>query len=125
MGSGFEIDNTDQILEIYISGSMALPMGVALNHGALLVRAHDVLEIMQLLAGTEIAATMPMFGMAGLMMFPMPCWEIGSSVLCTENTSTNTRAAMGSVMSDEDREAMSRGAINWPLGITETLGPCS
>lgn len=120
-----EVHTTDQMLEIYTSGSMALPKGVKHNHGPVLFRTHYVRRMMQFPGGVEIPAGLPMFWVGGLMMFLLPCWEIGSTVLCTEGTATNSRMAMGSVLAKEDLEAMARGAVHWALGMTETLGPYS
>lgn len=120
-----EVHPTDQMIEIYTSGSMALPKGVKHNHGPILFRTHYLREKMQIPSAAEIPATLPMFWVGGLMMFLMPAWEIGSTVVCTEGTSTNSRAAMGSVLSDEDLKAMARGAVNWALGMTESIGPYS
>lgn len=120
-----EVHETDQMLEIYTSGSMALPKGVKHNHGPLMFRVHYVRRMMQFPGGISVPVGMPMFWVGGLMMILLPCWEIGSTALCTEGTSTNSQAAMGSVLAKEDLDKMARGATNWALGMTETLGPYS
>jgi acyl-CoA synthetase (AMP-forming)/AMP-acid ligase II len=120
-----EVCTTDQMLEIYTSGSMALPKGVRHNHGPVLFRTHYLRKMMRFPGGVEIPVTLPMFWVGGLMMFLLPCWEVGSTVLCTERTSTDSRTAMGSVLSKEDLARMPRGGTHWALGMTETLGPYS
>ena len=37
-----EVHTTDQMIEIYTSGSMALPKGVKHTHGAVVFRAHYI-----------------------------------------------------------------------------------
>jgi len=121
-----EIHTTDQMVEIYTSGSMALPKGVKHNHGPVLFRAHYLRRMTGIPQGKESPAILPMFWIGGLMMYLMPNWTAGAHTLCGEKTLVNSRTAMGSVLSDEDLEAMS-GAPQpwWGLGMSETLGPYS
>jgi acyl-CoA synthetase (AMP-forming)/AMP-acid ligase II len=122
-----EVHPTDQVVEIYTSGSMALPKGVKHCHGPLTFRARYLSDIIGFERGKPQGAFMPMFWVGGLMMTLMPSWMSGSLVTCTEGTSTNSRMAMGSVLSDDDMAAMSKMSMGpaWGLGMTETLGPYS
>lgn len=120
-----EIHSTDQMIEIYTSGSMALPKGVKHNHGPVLYRAHYIRMMNRIEGGREAPCFLPMFWVGGLMMSLMPNLEIGATTVCTEGTSVNSRMAMGSVLAEEDMATMSRMATNWGLGMTETLGPYS
>jgi acyl-CoA synthetase (AMP-forming)/AMP-acid ligase II len=121
-----EVHPTDQMIEIYTSGSMALPKGVKHNHGPVLFRAHYLRRMTGIPEGKEVNAILPMFWIGGLMMYLMPNWTAGAVTICGEKTLVNSRTAMGSVLSDEDLEAMS-GAPQpwWGLGMSETLGPYS
>lgn len=118
-----EVHPTDQMLEIYTSGSMAFPKGVKHNHGPVLFRTHYIRQMMQIPGGAELPAPMPMFWVGGLMIFLLPALSVGSTVTCTERTVTDSRMAMGSVLAREDLEAQPRGVVFWGLGMTETLGP--
>ena len=120
-----EVHPTDQMLEIYTSGSMALPKGVKHNHGPILFRVHYISGMMQVSGGTEMPAALPLFWVGGLMIFLFPAWEAGSTLMCTERTATNSRMAMGVVLSKDDLAAQPRGVVSWALGMTETLGPYS
>ncbi len=120
-----EIHPTDQALEIYTSGSMALPKGVKHTHGGILSRAHFLKNMVGTKRGAVLPAPLPMFWVGGLMMYLVPNWAIGATTTCTEGTSTSSRFAMGTVMAAEDLAAMGRGATFWGLGMTETLGPYS
>lgn len=120
-----EVHTTDQMLEIYTSGSMALPKGVKHNHGPVLFRTHYIRSMTLPERGKPLTAPMPMFWVGGLMMFLLPHWEIGATTVCTEGTSTSSRMAMGSVLAEEDIKAMPKNVTNWALGMTETLGPYS
>lgn len=118
-----EIHPTDQLIEIYTSGSMALPKGVRHDHGPVMFRAHYIRSMTPLERGKTITATMPFFWVGGLMMYLLPNWEIGAITHCTESTSTNSRIAMGSVLADDDQYTIPAGHTIWALGMTETLGP--
>jgi acyl-CoA synthetase (AMP-forming)/AMP-acid ligase II len=120
-----EVHATDQMIEIYTSGSMALPKGVKHNHGPVLFRAHYVRSMSPIARGGQVAASMPMFWVGGLMMFLMPGWESGATVVCTEGTSTNSLFAMGSVVPAESLAMMPSMGTRWGLGMSETLGPYS
>jgi acyl-coenzyme A synthetase/AMP-(fatty) acid ligase len=113
------------MIEIYTSGSMALPKGVKHNHGPVLFRAHYVRSMSPIARGGQVAASMPMFWVGGLMMFLMPGWESGATVVCTEGTSTNSLFAMGSVVPAESLAMMPSMGTRWGLGMSETLGPYS
>lgn len=120
-----EVHTTDQLVEIYTSGSMALPKGVRHNHGPVLFRTHYLREKGHVQRGGVGGSPLPMFWVGGLMLFMLPNWEVGATTACTEGTSTNSRMAMGSVLADEDLKAMPKGMINWALGMSESLGPYS
>jgi len=121
-----EIHTTDQMVEIYTSGSMALPKGVKHNHGPVLFRTHYMRRMTKLIRGKESNAMLPMFWIGGLMMYLMPNWSAGAVSMCTERTLVNSRTAMGSVLSDEDLKMMSAAPEPWwGLGMSETLGPYS
>jgi acyl-CoA synthetase (AMP-forming)/AMP-acid ligase II len=120
-----EVHTTDQMVEIYTSGSMALPKGVKHNHGPVLFRTHYLRSKSSVGRGMQGAAPLPLFWVGGMMLFLMPNWEVGATTACTEGTSTDSRMAMGSVLAEEDMKAMPKGAINWALGMSETLGPYS
>lgn len=120
-----EIHTTDQMIEIYTSGSMAMPKGVKHNHGPVIFRAHYLTKMIQLTRGQQLSAPLPMFWVGGLMMYLMPNWEVGATTLCTEGTSTSSRMSMGSVLAEEDMKLMPKNVIDWGLGMTETLGPYS
>ena len=56
-----EIHPSDQMLEIYTSGSMALPKGVKHNHGPIMFRAHWLRSMTpSSMLGREIIVPMPM-----------------------------------------------------------------
>ena len=120
-----EVHTTDQMLEIYTSGSMALPKGVKHTHGAALFRTHYLRSMTATGRGLQVRAVMPMFWVGGLAMSLLPNWEVGATTVCTEGTSTNSRMAMGSVLADEDMKAMPEPMTKWALGMTETFGPYS
>lgn len=121
-----EVATTDQLIEIYTSGSMALPKGVRHNHGPVLFRAHYMRGMLGLEHGKEAAAFLPMFWVGGLMMSLMPNWTAGAVTTCTERTLSNSQMAMGSVLSQDDLAKMSRQKPPyWGLGMSETLGPYS
>ncbi len=118
-----EVHPTDQMIEIYTSGSMALPKGVKHCHGPATFRAQYLGKMCEAERGKEIIAFLPMFWVGGLMMYLLPNWASGATTLCTEGTSTSNRMAMGSVLADEDMAAMKHNPPFWGLGMTETLGP--
>jgi acyl-CoA synthetase (AMP-forming)/AMP-acid ligase II len=121
-----EIHTTDQMIEIYTSGSMALPKGVKHNHGPVLFRTHYMVGMTGLTHGKDVNAMLPMFWIGGLMMYLMPDWAAGAVSVCTERTLVNSQMAMGSVLSDDDLEMMSGTPPPWwGLGMSETLGPYS
>jgi len=121
-----EVYPTDQIIEIYTSGSMALPKGVRHNHGPVLFRTHYMRGMLGITRGKQMAAYLPMFWVGGIMMALFPGLSAGATVVCTERTLNNSRVAMGSVLSAEDLAAMSNQPKPWwGLGMSETIGPYS
>ena len=120
-----EVHPVDQMVEIYTSGSMALPKGVKHNHGPILFRAHWIAPKLKVRRGMQVAAALPMFWVGGMIMYLLPDWAVGATTICTERTMSNSRVAMGSVLADEDLELMRQAPINWALGMTETIGPYS
>jgi acyl-CoA synthetase (AMP-forming)/AMP-acid ligase II len=109
-----EVHATDQMVEIYTSGSMALPKGVKHNHGPVLFRAHYLRSMIGPERGKPVPAILPMFWVGGLMMTLLPNWEVGATTICTE---------MGSVLAEDDMKLMSNARFYWGLGMSETLGP--
>lgn len=121
-----EVHPSDQMLEIYTSGSMALPKGVKHNHGPVMFRTHYVREKLPYVQrGAQLPATLPMFWIGGLLMSLLVNWEAGAVSVCTESTSTDSRVAMGSVLADDDHYVIPEGMTIWALGMTETIGPYS
>lgn len=120
-----EVHPADQMVEIYTSGSMALPKGVKHNHGPAMFRAHWLREMIGFERGKESSAYLPMFWVGGMMMYLLPSWEAGGITVCTERTLNNSRVAMGSVLADEDLKLMGHAKPYWGLGMSETLGPYS
>lgn len=120
-----EVHPTDQMVEIYTSGSMALPKGVKHLHGPVLFRSHTLREMMGTPRGERCVAQLPMFWVGGLMMYLLPSWESGAVTVCTERTLSNSRFAMGSVLAEEDLKLIQGPKPWWGLGMSETLGPYS
>ncbi|MFT4055189.1 MAG: class I adenylate-forming enzyme family protein [Novosphingobium sp.] len=120
-----EVHPTDQMVEIYTSGSMALPKGVRHAHGPVCFRSHTMREMMGYVPGKRVACVLPMFWVGGMMMYLVPGLEAGATVVCTERTLSNSRFAMGSVLAEEDLAAMRGPKPWWGLGMSETLGPYS
>lgn len=120
-----EVHPTDQLVEIYTSGSMALPKGVRHLHGSTLFRTHWLVGMLGPQRGKEAVAMLPMFWVGGLMMALLPNWEVGAITVCAERTLNNSRVAMGSVLADEDLKLMQNNKPYWGLGMSETLGPYS
>lgn len=121
-----EIHPTDQLLEIYTSGSMALPKGVKHNHGPVLFRTHYMRRMTcSIQRGAELPVILPMFWVGGLIMSLLPNWEAGATTLCTEKTLKDSRVAMGTVMAEDDVYDVPEGWTIWALGMTETMGPYS
>lgn len=120
-----EVHPTDQMVEIYTSGSMALPKGVKHNHGPVCFRSHTMRDMMNHTPGKRVPCLLPMFWVGGLMMYLLPGWEAGSTVVCTERTLSNSRFAMGSVLAEEDLKLIQGPKPWWGLGMSETLGPYS
>lgn len=120
-----EVHTTDQMIEIYTSGSMALPKGVKHNHGPVVFRARYLSSMIGVERGSNITVPMPMFWVGGLMMYLLPNWVAGATTQCTEGTSTSNRMAMGSVLADDDLKLLQAymKPPYWGLGMTETLGP--
>jgi acyl-CoA synthetase (AMP-forming)/AMP-acid ligase II len=120
-----EVHTTDQVIEIYTSGSMAAPKGVKHLHGPLLFRAHYLREMVDLSREKPVQAYLPMFWVGGLMMCLMPAWEVGATVICPDRTLMSSNIAMGSVLAAEDLALMGQQKPFWGLGMSETLGPYS
>ena len=120
-----EVHATDQAVEIYTSGSMALPKGVRHDHGPLLFRSRYLRDMQDVKPGQERALNQPMFWVGGLMMALMPSLAGGAVHVCTERTPTNSLMAMGSVLTDEDLARYGQARTHWGLGMSETLGPYS
>ena len=121
-----EVHETDQLVEIYTSGSMALPKGVKHLHGPALFRAHYLRDMIGHGPGSEVTASLPMFWVGGLMMFLMPSWTAGAHTLCADRTLSNSQMAMGTVLADEDLAVLAQSPKPWwGLGMSETLGPYS
>jgi acyl-CoA synthetase (AMP-forming)/AMP-acid ligase II len=120
-----EVHTTDQAIEIYTSGSMALPKGVKHNQGPLVFRAQYQAKMLGLARGQEYRAFLPMFWIGGLMMYLLPDLVAGAVTTCTEGTSTSNRASMGSVLDKDDLAALGQKPPFWGLGMSETLGPYS
>jgi acyl-coenzyme A synthetase/AMP-(fatty) acid ligase len=118
-----EVHPTDQLMEIYTSGSMALPKGVKHCHGPAMFRAAYLARMAETPRGKESYAFMPMFWVGGLMMSLLPNWSAGAVTQCTEGTATSNRMAMGSVMAKEDMDRLTMMKPIWGLGMTETMGP--
>jgi acyl-coenzyme A synthetase/AMP-(fatty) acid ligase len=121
-----EVHPTDQLIEIYTSGSMALPKGVKHNHGPVLFRAHYLSGMIGLERGKTYHAILPMFWVGGLMMYLLPNWTVGATTTCAERTLNNSQIAMGSVLSDDALKMLAASAKPyWGLGMSETIGPYS
>ena len=120
-----EVHPVDQMVEIYTSGSMALPKGVKHSHGPIVFRAQWIRPKVKIERGAQVAASLPMFWVGGLIMYLLPSLVAGATTVCTERTMSNSRVAMGSVLAEEDLELMKQAPINWALGMTETIGPYS
>jgi acyl-CoA synthetase (AMP-forming)/AMP-acid ligase II len=120
-----EVHPTDQMVEIYTSGSMALPKGVKHNHGTTLYRSELLARMGKWERHKDQNIPLPMFWVGGMVMYLTCGWQFGSTVNCTEGTSTNSRMAFGSVLQEEDLKFMPTQDFYWGLGMTETLGPYS
>ncbi len=120
-----EVHPADQMIEIYTSGSMALPKGVKHNHGPVLHRVHYLRSKSNAQRGMRLTVFQPMFWVGGLMMSLLPNWEVGATSVCMEATPTSSLMAMGSVLTEEDLKALPTLGTKWALGMTETLGPYS
>ncbi|MCJ2178826.1 class I adenylate-forming enzyme family protein [Novosphingobium album (ex Hu et al. 2023)] len=120
-----EVHPTDQMIEIYTSGSMALPKGVKHHHGPVCFRSHTMRAMIEHTQGKRVPCMLPMFWVGGLMMYLVPGIEAGSVVVCTDRTLSNSRFAMGSVLAEEDLKLIQGPRPWWGLGMSETLGPYS
>lgn len=113
----------DQMIEIYTSGSMALPKGVKHNHGPVMFRNHYLSSVSTAKAGAERPVGLPFFWIGGLGMHLLINWEMGATSLCTEGNRTDSRRALGSVLATDDLRKPAEGEMMWSIGMTETLGP--
>lgn len=120
-----EIHPSDQLVEIYTSGSMAAPKGVRHLHGPVMARCRTLARMTGRVPGAEVAALMPMFWVGGLGLYLLASWMAGSTTICTARTLSNSRLAMGSVLADEDLLLMGQARPYWALGMSETFGPYS
>lgn len=118
-----EVHPTDQVIEIYTSGSMALPKGVRHDHGPFFFRADYLRKMIAPPSHAEVPCFLPMFWVGGLMMSLLPNLAAGSVTLCSEAMPTSSRSAIGSVLAKEDLAAMAGTNPPWALGMSETLGP--
>ena len=118
-----EVHPTDQMLEIYTSGSMALPKGVKHLHGPVVFRAGYLARMTERNRDSRTTATLPMFWVGGMGLFLLPNLFAGGCTHCTEGTSTSSRHAMGTVMAEEDLAVMAQAKPYWALGMSETFGP--
>ena len=114
---------TDQMIEIYTSGSMALPKGVRHNHGPSLARIHYLADVATYRTGDERPIGLPMFWIGGLGFLFLPQFSRGVTSVCNEKAATNSRRALGSVLAAEDLQAPSPEEKIWAIGMTETFGP--
>ena len=120
-----EVHPTDQIVEIYTSGSMALPKGVKHLHGPVLFRTDYLATMTKRAPGTQFPIMLPMFWVGGLGLLLLPSLAVGATSVCTEGTPTNSLSAMGTVLSAKDLEPMAQARPFWGLGMSETFGPYS
>ncbi|MCW1402116.1 acyl--CoA ligase [Novosphingobium sp. MW5] len=121
-----EVHPADQLVEIYTSGSMALPKGVRHNHGPVLFRTAYLRGMLGIERGKDVTAQLPMFWIGGLMMYLMPALQAGATCVCPGKTLNNSRVAMGSVLTEADLAMLSKQPKPWwGLGMSETLGPYS
>lgn len=118
-----EVHPADQMIEIYTSGSMALPKGVKHNHGPVLFRTHYMRKMTSIERGQMVGIQLPMFWVGGLIMYLLPNMEVGATSVCTERTLSNSRVAMGTVLAREDVELLKQSRPYWGLGMSETFGP--
>lgn len=120
-----EVYPSDQVMEIYTSGSMAMPKGVRHNHGPLIARARYICSMQPIARGQEQNVLMPLFWIGGLIMYLLPNLAAGARSRCAERTLKDSRFAMGSVPARGEVPAPPEGWPIWGLGMTETLGPYS
>lgn len=120
-----EVHETDQMVEIYTSGSMALPKGVKHLHGPVMRRIQYISRMTARKRGDSVYASLPMFWVGGMGLLLLASWVAGAKTTCTERTISNSRVAMGSVMADEDLQVMAQSRPYWGLGMSETFGPYS
>ncbi len=125
VGAEAEVHATDQMLEIYTSGSMALPKGVKHLHGPVVFRAGYLAKMLGTVRGGKSAAVLPMFWVGGMSIYLLPNWITGACTVCTEGTPTSSRYAMGTVLAAEDLAALRQNKPFWALGMSETFGPYS
>ena len=119
------VHSNDQMVEIYTSGSMALPKGVKHLHGPVVFRAQYIARMMNRQRGQKAAAVLPMFWVGGMGIMLLPSLVAGACTTCTEGTSTSSQHAMGSVLAPEDLALMAQARPYWGLGMSETFGPYS
>lgn len=120
-----EVHATDQMVEIYTSGSMALPKGVKHLHGPVMRRSQYIARMTGRKRGAKVHAQMPMFWVGGMGLFLLASWVAGATTTCSEKTINDSRVAMGSVLAPEDLQLMALAKPYWGLGMSETFGPYS
>lgn len=121
-----EVHPMDQAVEIYTSGSMALPKGVKHLHGALMRRTAYFAEMAETKRGDQTPTSpSPMFWVGGMGLFLLPYWMVGGTSNCLDKTVSNSRLAMGSVLQPEDLKLLGQSKPFWGLGMSESFGPYS
>jgi len=120
-----EVHPTDQVVEIYTSGSMALPKGVKHLHGPILSRLRYLAKMTGRWRDQPMPVSMPMFWVGGLGLLLLTNWFVGATSICADRTVTNSLMAMGTVIRPDDLEKMALTKPYSALGMSETFGPYS
>ena len=118
-----EVHPADQMVEIYTSGSMALPKGVKHLHGPVMFRAN------YLSGEGEVRAGQGSLRHAADVLdrraddVPVPTGWPAARTSCTEKRWPTARVAMGSVLAPTTVKLMGNNKPYWGLGMSETIGP--